>query len=233
MAKKRINAREFAEDFRSGFLDLDLMLKYDLNEDDLRILFKKLRAAKILSEDDLRIRLSAASRVPGNSVAEVSNREPERLAISESPPVKKRPARLQQPSTPTPQTRNSEPKTQACPFCSKETPLGAVQCIHCRGWLDGRDIGVDTDIAASSDRSHAVKVIAKGIAGMLVGVILQLVGGKLGLFLGTLVFLASTGYYVWGCCVYITTKGYHLAVGLLGLVPCFIGLIILVAMPEK
>jgi len=209
------------------------MLKYELNEDDLPVLFEKLLAVKMLTENELRGRLSTVSRTSGYSAPDASNREPATSSVPEPTPATGMPAQPGLQSTPAPQRGQRQAKTQVCPFCSKEIPDEAVRCRHCRAWLDGRDVGLDSDIAASADRSHAVKVIAKGIAGMLVGVIMQLLGGKVGLFLGTLVFLASTAYYVWGCCVYVSTKGYHLSVGLLGLVPCFIGLIILVVLPEK
>lgn len=232
LAKKRINAKEFVQDVRSELSDLDLMLKYDLNDDDLSALFKKLIAAKMLTEDDLRERASTVSRASRDSEADTSNREAPKSPVPEPAAALRMPAQTDARSTPPPRG-HKQAGTQTCPACSKEIPYEAVRCPHCRAWVDGRDVGLDPDIATAGDRSHALKVVAKGIAGMLVGLMTVHFGGKVGLFVGTLLFLASTGYYVWGCCVYIGTKGYHMATGLLGLIPCFIGLIILYVMPEK
>ncbi|MFH1115073.1 MAG: hypothetical protein V1792_14275 [Pseudomonadota bacterium] len=231
LAGRRINAGEFVEDFRSGLTDLDLMLKYELDEDDLRVLFKKLLAANMLSKDDLQERPATVSRAPGSSPAapvpvESSVRGSKPAMPDRRDTIGKAPAL-------DPQGCGNKGKTKVCPSCSRAIPSEAVRCDHCRTRLDGSDWGPDPDIAATGDRSHALKVMAKGIAGMLIGLIMLLFGGKVGLLVGTLVLLGCTGYYVWGCCVYIGTKGYQMSVGLLGLVPCFLGLAILLLMPEK
>ena len=179
LAGKRINAREFIEDFRSGFTDLDLMLKYDLDEDDLQVLFKKVLSANILSEDDLKKRRAFTSRAPGSSHADAPNPAPAKLSVREPASAKRAPDGTVRPGL----TRESHGsrgggKTQVCPSCSKEIPSGAVRCNHCQTWLDGRDLGLGPDIASTGDRSHALKVIAKGIAGMLIGFMMQVFGGK-------------------------------------------------------
>lgn len=233
LAGRRINAGEFVEDFRSGLTDLDLMLKYELDEDDLRVLFKKLLAANKLSKDDLQERPATVSRASGSSPAATAPVPVESSVRGSKPATSARRDIIGKAPARDSRGRGNKGKTKVCPSCSKEIPSEAIRCDHCRTLLDGSDWGPDPDIAATGDRSHALKVMAKGIAGMLIGLIMLLFGGKVGLFLGTLVLLGCTGYYVWGCCVYIGTKGYHMAVGLLGLVPCFLGLVILLLMPEK
>lgn len=74
--------------------------------------------------------------------------------------------------------------------------------------------------------------------GVGVGILLQIVGrvmmmqGDSMATLGLLVTLAGSAAFIWGCINYAQGKGYHWALGLLGLLSC-IGLIVLVVIPDK
>lgn len=57
---KRINVRELAEDIQLGLDDNNLMLKYDLNQEQLSLVLKKLLDTKLLSEAELYNRLIKA-----------------------------------------------------------------------------------------------------------------------------------------------------------------------------
>jgi hypothetical protein len=79
---------------------------------------------------------------------------------------------------------------------------------------------------------------AKTNIGVGVGLMVQILGrtmsgagGALGL-MGWLVTLAGLGLFLWGCFSYAKGKGYHPALGLLGLLSC-IGLLVLVVLPDK
>lgn len=233
MATKRINARDFVNDYRAGLPDLDLMLKYDLHEDDLQNLFHKLLQAKILSEKDLRGRLTAIPLAARLSPAKPRNRqESDTSGKTGGPPKPARPYSRKS-TTRAQQERSVDPGKQICPSCSEAIPEDAVRCYQCGELVDGTNLGVVSHLMTVGDRSQAIKFIVIGIAGIIVGFMMQLTTGSVGLFVGTLLILAGVAGHVWGCCLYINTKGYHLAWGLLGLVPCFIGLVILVVMPEK
>lgn len=76
--------------------------------------------------------------------------------------------------------------------------------------------------------------------GVGVGILLQLVGasvqrtadgGTLAM-IGSIIVLIGLAVFIWGCCNYAEGKGYHAALGLLGLLSC-LGLIILVVLPDK
>jgi hypothetical protein len=233
MATKRINVKDFVSDYRAGLSDLDLMLKYDLDDDDLQNLFRKLLKAKILSEKDLNGRLTAMPLAARLSQTKQRNRdEPDTVEKTGGPRESAQP--YSRKSTPLAQRKKSADQgKQICPSCSEAIPDDAVRCYHCGQWVDGTDLGVVTHLSSVGDRSQAIKFIAIGIAGMILGLMMQLTTGSVGLFVGTLLILAGVAGHVWGCCLYINTKGYHLAWGLLGLVPCFIGLVILILMPEK
>ncbi len=71
--------------------------------------------------------------------------------------------------------------------------------------------------------------------GILLGIGLQFAGRTVleqGSFLGLPVVLAGSAAFIWGCCNYAQGKGYHWALGFLGLLSCF-GLIVLVLLPDK
>jgi hypothetical protein len=55
--KKQISAREITEAMHSGTSDQDLMLKYKLTSRGLQSVFKKLLAARLISENELRERM--------------------------------------------------------------------------------------------------------------------------------------------------------------------------------
>jgi uncharacterized protein (DUF433 family) len=57
---RRINVRELAEDIQLGLDDNNLMLKYDLNQEQLSLVLKKLLDTNLLSEAELYNRLIKA-----------------------------------------------------------------------------------------------------------------------------------------------------------------------------
>jgi hypothetical protein len=74
--------------------------------------------------------------------------------------------------------------------------------------------------------------------GVGVGILLQIVsrflinqGGSM-VTVGLLLALAGAVAFVWGCINYAQGKGYHWALGFLGLLSC-LGLIVLVVIPDK
>ncbi len=58
--QRRINVREFAEDVQLGLDDNNLMLKYDLNQNQLSIVLQRLLETNLLSEAELYNRLIKA-----------------------------------------------------------------------------------------------------------------------------------------------------------------------------
>jgi hypothetical protein len=68
--------------------------------------------------------------------------------------------------------------------------------------------------------------------GVGLGIILQIVSGRMDGFLGLIIGLAGTAAFLWGCFNYAKGKGYPSLLGLLGLLSC-IGLLILVVLPDK
>ena len=74
--------------------------------------------------------------------------------------------------------------------------------------------------------------------GVGIGIVLQIIGRVLmnqqgGLaIVGLVLALVGAGAFIWGCVNYAQGKGYHPALGLLGLLRC-LGLIVLVVLPDK
>ncbi|MBN1204384.1 MAG: hypothetical protein JXB05_05625 [Myxococcaceae bacterium] len=68
--------------------------------------------------------------------------------------------------------------------------------------------------------------------GVGAGIALHLTGSLIGGMLGSVLVLAGSVAFIWGCINYAKGKGYPGVVGLLGLLSC-IGLIILVVLPDK
>jgi uncharacterized protein (DUF433 family) len=61
--QRRINVRELAEDIQLGLDDNNLMLKYDLNQEQLSIVLQKLLDTNLLSEAELYNRLIKADTI--------------------------------------------------------------------------------------------------------------------------------------------------------------------------
>jgi len=71
--------------------------------------------------------------------------------------------------------------------------------------------------------------------GVGLGIVLQIAGRFMladNLPLGFGLTLVGAVFFIWGCCSYAKGKGYHWALGFLGLLSC-IGLLILVVLQDK
>ena len=79
-----------------------------------------------------------------------------------------------------------------------------------------------------------IGIIGIGIGGLLRVVGLSPNGSAAIALIGLIVLLVGEVFFIWGCINYSQGKGYSGAFGLLGLFPvCFIGLLMLVLLPDK
>lgn len=228
MAGRKINVKEFAGDFRSGLHDMELMRKYELSPRQLQQLLRRLVEAKALTEDEASRRsVSATGEDTGGLRQQGGDRSEDSPTNSEAAAA---PPDLEQVASSKPKPAQ---RTQKCPFCSEEIPVNSLRCRHCDEWLDGTALGLQPISPGGAGRSQGIRKIVYGIVGQVFGSLILILPGKFGLLVGALLLMASMVYYIWGCCQYITSKGYHIAWGLLGFIPCFVGLLILLAMPDQ
>jgi len=104
--------------------------------------------------------------------------------------------------------------------------------------LTGRSAGGRLDLEPRDPESkrlgrNALWGILGGIVIAFVGGVVSSIPGQIAKAIGLALSLGAVGPYFWGFYCLVAMKGYHWAWTFLGLVPCFLGLLVMVAMPNK
>ena len=104
--------------------------------------------------------------------------------------------------------------------------------MYCGHWFDGRDLGIGEDSSSLSPAQLGLILLVGGVLGMSISTSFLWLGTTIGAFLTIVVGFASFGCYLYGCGLYMKSKGYTLLGGLLGLL-ALPGLIIMYLLPER